>query len=81
VIQEAVQGVCCEGDSLVGVSVACLPQCQGEPAVFNGLHLELSPDWSNSNMPLPIPVHAGTDNRKPERTLVLVIFVLGTYQM
>jgi len=32
-------------------------------------------------MPLPIPVHTGTDNMKPERTSVLVTFVLGTYPM
>jgi hypothetical protein len=63
VVPEAIQGVCCEGDSLVGVSTACLPHCPG--GVFL-MDLELSPEWYNYNMPLPIPAHSSTDKRKPK---------------
>jgi len=35
VVPEAVQGVCCEGDSLVGGSMACLPQCADGPFLMD----------------------------------------------
>jgi hypothetical protein len=65
----------------IGWRLNGMPASVPRQTIFNGLHLEPSPDWSNCNMSHPIPVYLGRDKRKPEITSVLVTFKFGTYHM